>query len=126
MVMKTLHKKRCSVGVSLAGAVAALPFLLILPMLFLVVLYAALDSWFFPGWPVKAAFGVIAAITVTLVYAAVRTIYYCLRWRVVEADGRYCADCGYDLTGNTSGTCPECGVPIETRRASANTGEGGP
>jgi uncharacterized RDD family membrane protein YckC len=26
--------------------------------------------------------------------------------------GRYCAGCGYDLTGNISGRCPECGLPI--------------
>jgi hypothetical protein len=24
-----------------------------------------------------------------------------------------CSTCGYDLTGNTSGVCPECGVPVE-------------
>jgi hypothetical protein len=23
-----------------------------------------------------------------------------------------CRRCGYDLTGNTSGTCPECGTPV--------------
>ncbi|HEY8668694.1 MAG TPA: hypothetical protein VIL86_18750 [Tepidisphaeraceae bacterium] len=23
-----------------------------------------------------------------------------------------CAYCGYDLTGNVSGTCPECGKPV--------------
>ncbi len=23
-----------------------------------------------------------------------------------------CAQCGYNLTGNTSGTCPECGTPL--------------
>lgn len=26
--------------------------------------------------------------------------------------GRYCRSCGYDLTGNTSGRCPECGLEI--------------
>ena len=26
--------------------------------------------------------------------------------------GRRCADCGYDLTGNTSGACPECGAAV--------------
>lgn len=26
----------------------------------------------------------------------------------------YCSKCGYDLTGNVSGTCPECGVEIRT------------
>lgn len=24
-----------------------------------------------------------------------------------------CATCGYDLTGNVSGRCPECGLPIQ-------------
>jgi uncharacterized paraquat-inducible protein A len=23
-----------------------------------------------------------------------------------------CVKCGYDLTGNTSGVCPECGTPL--------------
>ncbi len=31
------------------------------------------------------------------------------RWRR-RRQGR-CVPCGYDLTGNTSGTCPECGKP---------------
>jgi uncharacterized paraquat-inducible protein A len=25
-----------------------------------------------------------------------------------------CAECGYDLTGNTSGVCPECGTSCGT------------
>ncbi len=25
-----------------------------------------------------------------------------------------CQQCGYNLTGNTSGTCPECGTKVET------------
>lgn len=29
-----------------------------------------------------------------------------------------CAKCGYDVTGNVSGTCPECGAPGETCRGS--------
>ena len=28
-----------------------------------------------------------------------------------------CVACGYNLTGNTSGTCPECGIPIPERTA---------
>jgi hypothetical protein len=34
--------------------------------------------------------------------------------RLWERVGRYCK-CGYDLTGNVSGTCPECGTKIEPR-----------
>jgi hypothetical protein len=26
-----------------------------------------------------------------------------------------CQRCAYDLTGNTSGVCPECGMPIRNR-----------
>jgi hypothetical protein len=29
----------------------------------------------------------------------------------VRRSGGNCVRCGYDLTGNTSGTCPECGYP---------------
>jgi len=28
-----------------------------------------------------------------------------------EIEGR-CLKCGYDLTGNVSGVCPECGTPV--------------
>ncbi len=28
-----------------------------------------------------------------------------------------CAKCGYNLTGNVSGVCPECGTPIEQAEA---------
>jgi hypothetical protein len=33
-----------------------------------------------------------------------------------------CGRCGYNLTGNTSGTCPECGAPVPGR---ASTSPGG-
>jgi hypothetical protein len=29
----------------------------------------------------------------------------------------HCGQCGYNLTGNTSGLCPECGISIETDRS---------
>ena len=35
------------------------------------------------------------------------------RWRAVPA---CCADCGYGLTGNESGTCPECGNATRNAR----------
>ena len=30
-----------------------------------------------------------------------------------------CRACGYDLTGNTTGECPECGVVVKTEAAQA-------
>jgi hypothetical protein len=30
-----------------------------------------------------------------------------------------CAGCGYALSGNVSGTCPECGTPVQAREGSA-------
>lgn len=33
------------------------------------------------------------------------------RRRRLKRQGR-CSTCGYDLTGNVSGACPECGAPI--------------
>ena len=32
-------------------------------------------------------------------------------WRV---PGERCSSCGYNLTGNVSGVCPECGTPAES------------
>ena len=29
-----------------------------------------------------------------------------------QPDPRLCTRCGYDLTGNVSGTCPECGTGV--------------
>ena len=32
--------------------------------------------------------------------------------RNVEGSKFQCNHCGYDLTGNVSGACPECGTPV--------------
>ena len=34
----------------------------------------------------------------------------------------YCAQCGYNLTGNTSGRCPECGVAVPAHRSNRRHG----
>ena len=35
----------------------------------------------------------------------------------------HCQHCGYDLTGNVSGVCPECGTEIETNRTTSPAGD---
>jgi hypothetical protein len=36
-----------------------------------------------------------------------------LWWRDRRLPTGHCQKCGYNLTGNVSGVCPECGTPIE-------------
>ncbi len=43
------------------------------------------------------------------------TIQRALRRSLVAHGIPCCTSCGYDVTGNTSGVCPECGVAISER-----------
>ncbi|HNO78368.1 MAG TPA: hypothetical protein PKN33_09945 [Phycisphaerae bacterium] len=45
-------------------------------------------------------------------YWVSRATYMNVRWSKVEYDGSSCRQCGYDLTGNVSGVCPECGTKL--------------
>lgn len=47
---------------------------------------------------------------IPLIVIAVPTAY--LWWRDRRFPRGRCQRCGYDLTGNVSGRCPECGTPI--------------
>ncbi len=40
-------------------------------------------------------------------------VYLLLRWKRVVDDGVHCIMCNYDLTGNESGICPECGSSVD-------------
>lgn len=40
-----------------------------------------------------------------------------------RAEPGHCASCGYNLTGNTSGVCPECGETIKAHSASPSPSE---
>ena len=39
------------------------------------------------------------------------------RFLVLLAPIGYCLSCSYDLTGNTTGRCPECGTRLESEVA---------
>ncbi len=54
------------------------------------------------------------SIGVLTTYLAAKRIYLACRWTKVIPDGHICHQCRYDLTGNESGVCPECGTPIVT------------
>jgi len=58
------------------------------------------------SFPEPMLIPILAVAPVT--WAVTRIGHYTRRNR---ADGR-CGMCRYDLTGNTSGVCPECGTPV--------------
>ncbi len=59
------------------------------------------------------------------IVAIVVAIYVTTAWqasiRKQTAPKGRCLDCGYDLTGNQSGVCPECGLAIGVPRARARS-----
>jgi hypothetical protein len=61
----------------------------------------------FAGWPAFLIVGVIVVFITVLERVGQR--------RSLKArfdSGAVCTVCDYDLTGNLSGICPECGTPI--------------
>ncbi|MGD8454235.1 MAG: hypothetical protein PVJ57_20670 [Phycisphaerae bacterium] len=62
------------------------------------------------GWNI-----VILVLSVAVLASAgllSRHVYVTMRWKNAEIGGRYCVQCQYDLTGNVSGRCPECGLEL--------------
>jgi hypothetical protein len=54
-----------------------------------------------------------AAITLWVPVAGLGALALLLVWRTGKRrQPEACRNCGYDLTGNVSGICPECGTPI--------------
>jgi hypothetical protein len=60
------------------------------------------------GYAVGLPFYLAPTLAIIWIWAAVRR----RRRRKAIESGR-CPSCGYDLAGNVSGVCPECGVPVE-------------
>ena len=54
----------------------------------------------------------VLGIPLCLACGVSRWTYMALRWDDVQPGGRHCTSCGYDLTGNVTGRCPECGAAI--------------
>ena len=53
----------------------------------------------------------ISVVVVARLMAILAAIIAVIQSPVVLREG-FCAHCGYNLTGNVSGVCPECGAPI--------------
>ena len=65
--------------------------------------------WVFPQWPLVLAAALPPAV------GAFR------RRRHARVPINACRTCGYDLTGNVSGVCPECGTPLPARILTTET-----
>ena len=58
---------------------------------------------------------------VLITYPTIAFIRGVRQWR--RRTKGWCIPCGYDLTGNESGVCPECGNRFETRTSQTNGGQ---
>jgi hypothetical protein len=60
-------------------------------------------SAYFPLWSLVLMAAVLPLMRASVALASLRRRHACR--------DKGCRICAYDLTGNTSGTCPECGAP---------------
>ena len=73
--------------------------------------YLPEGSWILTGF---STYGVLVVVVLPILCVGITTV---LLWLIDYRLSRsipplHCQDCGYNLTGNTSGICPECGTPI--------------
>ena len=84
--------------------------------------YGPMASWYHgerwilwtPLWAVAVLLGAVASTLLFTVRAGARALGAGYRAMIHDrrACSGLCVNCGYNLTGNISGTCPECGKPI--------------
>jgi hypothetical protein len=60
------------------------------------------------NWVTASAFDYLSDLALALLVAHAATLYLGIR----ANQGNRCRGCGYDLSGNRSGVCPECGASI--------------
>jgi hypothetical protein len=75
--------------------------------------------------PARALFDVTVSSWLVALTTALLPIYWVVlyrgKWRrEARLRAGCCISCGYDLTANTSGICPECGTPIGSNSGPAS------
>ena len=62
-------------------------------------------------WSVAVRYGLIFSIQIALTLAFAKYAVYVMREELRACAVGCCLSCWYDLRGNESGVCPECGTP---------------
>jgi hypothetical protein len=70
-----------------------------------------LRTWRFIPHPRLLAFAVVCALSLLFSAVSIASVLRAVRKRMVARQG-LCPLCDYDLTGNVTGRCPECGTPV--------------
>jgi predicted RNA-binding Zn-ribbon protein involved in translation (DUF1610 family) len=98
-----------AVGLALIAALFHIPgLLLVILKTFMMALPRPIAA------PVAGTFlgGIAGAIVVALFSVVTSSLRHEL-YRRALVENHLCTTCGYSLTGNSSGICPECGTAIE-------------
>ena len=78
----------------------------------LTAFWVSLDLWAVP--PIRSHLKADSFEPIQWLALALTIIWTALAW-LLPARGHHfhgCASCGYDLTGNETGKCPECGAQV--------------
>jgi len=84
---------------------------------------------FYDGWlSYEPVFPFVTGVLVILFWTtplwAILWAWLCVRLRnrlFERQTGPHCLECGYNLTGNVSGVCPECGTAIPARTSASSS-----
>lgn len=116
----TLRIERNSVAAALAVAIVffvvtfAVIAYILPPMIIVVMDFLGSRGIQQKGAGELVGFALWMGLTPLLAYVVSRLVFERMRWRwVVDASSPRCLQCGYDLTGNTSRVCPECGRKLQ-------------
>ncbi len=106
-----VSRRAAARGAAVVGVAAVLSLSAIVPQITAGIgrqtwIDAAIDE---AGLPVGLVLSLALGLVLSLSYALGRLVYAMLQWKRVAMPDGHCDDCDYDLTGNTSGVCPECG-----------------
>ena len=69
-------------------------------------------GWFWPFVDVENASRSIYVGLPFWLLIGIGSVFAAIAWRIDRLPAGFCKTCEYDLTGNTSGVCPECGERI--------------